>query len=428
MAEEEGNSFSTRDKFPNPTQLFGFKLESIDSIKGDCVFVLDTNVLLLPFTTKSKSLEAIKAVYEKLTEEDRIFIPTHVAREFLDNRSQKLADIAQTLATKASKSFDVVGISYPLLSELHSYREIEKHEKKIKEHIKGYQQSINETLAEVKSWTWNDPVSLIYQELFHAKILNDPELSYEKLTIELERRGKLKLPPGYKDKSKKENSAGDLMIWLQILSLGERKKQHLVFISGDEKPDWWQQSGGQKLYPRIELVEEYRLKSEGKSFHIVDLSEFLELFDAPNETIDDVKASEQDNRIRSSDYDKNELSYRTTKLINDIKSAISIYRRKYDYITLSDRTPARFDRENILNPLSIEQMTERITRFSEEITAEYRTKWMAEVIAVREKILTLLPENTVKNRLTLDSIYLLPGDIKTLNLIVRDIKFLQSML
>lgn len=66
----------------------------------------------------------------------------------------------------------------------------------------------------------------------------------------------------------------------------------LIFISADEKNDWWHQSNKEGLYPRFELVDEFRRETNGQSFHIFSLSKLLQIFNASSTVIDSVAATE----------------------------------------------------------------------------------------------------------------------------------------
>jgi DNA-binding response OmpR family regulator len=66
----------------------------------------------------------------------------------------------------------------------------------------------------------------------------------------------------------------------------------VFFVSGDEKPDWWHRSEGQTLYPRYELVDEFRRHSEGQSFHIIPFSQFLEIYGASQSIVQEVRREE----------------------------------------------------------------------------------------------------------------------------------------
>ncbi len=300
--------FSKRDIYPSPDKAFSFFLQSISDIKNDCLFVLDANVLLLPFTTDVKNLGAIKAVYKDLADKDKLFLPAQAVREYLDNRAKKLADINEALSKKSNQNFNYVG-THPLLGGLDKYQEVLEQETVLKTAIKDYQVKIRETLEAVQAWGWNDPVSKMYHEVLVDRVLKDDSLDLVAISADLKRRNELNIPPGYKDKSKQENAAGDLLIWNELLNLGEEKENHVIFVSGDEKADWWHQSGRNPLYPRFELVDEFRERTEGKSFHIISLSKLLTLFETDGDVVDSIKSSEEKNKLKavsSLNFSKNE--------------------------------------------------------------------------------------------------------------------------
>lgn len=292
------NEFSKKEIYPSPSKAFSFFLEPIDRIKEEALIVLDANVLLLPFTTDVKNVEAIKSLYEKLVESDQIYLPAQAIREYLDNRANKLANINEALQKKSNQSFNYVG-AHPLLSSLEQYQALIELEAPLKEAIKQYQNKIRETLSAVQAWGWNDPVSKMYHEVLSERVLSDEAISTEVVDADLKRRSRLNIPPGYKDKSKEQNQAGDLLIWHELLNLAESKDKHVIFVSGDEKADWWHQSGKNPLYPRFELVDEFREKTNGKSFHIVSLSKLLEIFETDREVVESIKSSESEQKVIS---------------------------------------------------------------------------------------------------------------------------------
>jgi hypothetical protein len=296
------NEFSKRNIYPSPAESFGFSLEPIESIKDNALIILDANVLLLPFTTNVKNVEAIRVVYEKLVKSDKIFLPAQAVREYLDNRAKKLTDINEALQKKSNQNFNYVG-AHPLLENLDEFKAVLALENELKNSIKDYQNKIRETLTAVQKWGWNDPVSKMYHDVLVGRVLNDEELNIEEISKDLENRNTLKIPPGYKDQNKEQNQAGDLLIWHEIIRVAKEKEQHVLFVSVDEKVDWWHQSGKAPLYPRFELVDEFREKTSGKSFHIVSLSKLLELFETDSEVVESIKTSEEEAKSESHEED-----------------------------------------------------------------------------------------------------------------------------
>jgi hypothetical protein len=109
-------------------------------------------------------------------------------------------------------------------------------------------------------------------DLFQGKIGKPPvnQAELDKIYLEGEQRYKISRPPGFGDKRKEEgednyytwnglafNTAyGDLILWKQILEQVKSKPlSHVIFITGDNKPDWWTKEKGKNI-GRRELVEE----------------------------------------------------------------------------------------------------------------------------------------------------------------------------
>lgn len=283
--------------YPETSQIFQFCHQPVDKLKDNCIFVIDTNALLIPYSTSKESIDRIKEVYAKLISESRFFIPGQVVREFAKNRPEKLKEVFQQLNRKQSAIQELPSIAnYPLLESIDEYKEAISIEKKAKSLLKKYRSKINSINEKIKGWNWNDPISLLYKEMFSKEgiireIEDSPERR-EKIKEDLEHRYTHGIPPGFKDASKPDQGVGDLLIWLSIIELGKEQKKDLIFVSGDEKTDWWHKSENQPLYPRYELIDEYRRVSSGKSFHILKLSEFLNLMGVSKKIIDEVRSEE----------------------------------------------------------------------------------------------------------------------------------------
>ena len=104
-------------------------------------------------------------------------------------------------------------------------------------------------------------------------------------------RYRFKRPPGYKDKDKGrdqtqayfinglrfEREYGDLLVWIQILDHAKQcQLQHLVFITDDQKEDWWLYIDENTIGPRPELIDEITSESGVKAFHMYPSERFLE--------------------------------------------------------------------------------------------------------------------------------------------------------
>ncbi|MEY8761264.1 PIN domain-containing protein [Chryseobacterium tongliaoense] len=288
----ENDIFIINKIYPNAKDIFTLSVEPILKIKDNCLFVLDTNALLLPYTITPSSIDEIKKVYTKIIEENRLFIPAQVAREFAKNRPEKIKDIFLQFNRKKSKVNELKIGKYPLLTGIQEYEDLVNYQKEIDDRLKEYSEKVNAIIDKIKAWTWNDPVSQIYHALFQKEIIIDHNLKEADIIKELKIRYLHKIPPGYKDGKKEDDGIGDLLIWFTILDLAEKENKDIVFVSGDEKTDWFHRSEGQSLYPRFELISEFRTKAPEKSFSIIKLSEFIELFGADQKVVEEVESEE----------------------------------------------------------------------------------------------------------------------------------------
>lgn len=335
--------------YPNAEDIFATELKSVEQVKNKCLFVLDTNALLLPYTTSSKSIDEIKKVYAKLIKEKRLFIPGQVAREFAKNRPEKIKELFQKLNRKKTEIKKLYQGQYPLLQGIKVYEDAIKQEKEIDELLKDYTKKIDKVVNQIKKWTWNDPVSVVYNKLFSKETIIDFKIDEQKIKTDLDKRYSHKIPPGFKDENKEDLGIGDLLIWYTILELSEKQKLDIIFVSGEEKTDWYYKSEGQALYPRFELLSEFRQKSDKKSFHIVKLSELLELFGADDQVIEEVKFEEKTTTQRLTFGHLSAEIQRIEKIAYDwvIKQFKDEYEIIYNHVGFPDFVLTKGDKDKV---------------------------------------------------------------------------------
>jgi uncharacterized protein YutE (UPF0331/DUF86 family)/rRNA-processing protein FCF1 len=288
----EFDIFIANSIFPEVAPLFSTYVKSLETIKSDAIVVLDTNALLVPYSIGKESVGQIRETYKKLVLASQLIIPGQVAREFANNRANKILELFQQLTRKQSSVPNLQKGKYPLLESLPEYTETIRLEKEIDSLLKEYRKAISSVLDHIRSWTWNDPVSCLYSELFTEEMIFDLPIDKDEVKKELRRRQIHQIPPGYKDASKDDSGIGDLLIWFTILEIGKSKAKDVIFVSGDQKTDWWHRVEGQALYPRYELIDEFRRESGGNSLHIVQFSRFLDLYGASESAVEEVREEE----------------------------------------------------------------------------------------------------------------------------------------
>lgn len=246
-------------------------------------------------TNSKTSLDEIEKILKKLVREDRLFIPGQTVREFAKNRPIKIQELYQQLSQKKSNLNKFQKGSYPLLEGIDSYDKLRKIEKELDDLVRDYKKKIDDIIELIREWNWDDPVSTMYNQVFRENSIVDLDLAdakKEEIIKELERRDFYKIPPGYKDSSKDDKGIGDYLIWETILKISNENKKDIIFVSGDQKADWRYGSENDKLFPRYELIDEFRRKTEGKTIHLIQLSTLLDLFDVNEEIINEIKTEE----------------------------------------------------------------------------------------------------------------------------------------
>lgn len=282
--------FHLSKKFPDAKSIFSVSIPSVKDFIDEALIVLDTNVLLIPYDVQPKSLDDIRNAYKRLIDENRLFIPAQVAREFAKNRGEKIKNLFHNISLK--QDTNIKKVDYRLLEPIAEYEELLKLEDELLSKIKDYRKVVSSVLDRIRSWRWNDPVSNLYRELFLPEIIIETSKSPEEIERDLNERLENKIPPGFKDSGKDDRGIGDIIIWNTILNLGEENKRSIIFVTGDEKTDWMLRSNNEGLYPNFELIDEFSRVSDGKIFHIIKFSELLDHLGAQKEVVAEVKNEE----------------------------------------------------------------------------------------------------------------------------------------
>lgn len=279
------------NRFPDAKSIFNSETREPRHIIDDCLVVVDTNVLLAPYSTGSKGISELKKVYTTLARENRLLVPAHVAKEFAKNRSDKIRNIHQRLQRRKSEKPSLVKSQGddPVVRELEGYNDLEESTEAVREAWNKYNQALESLIDQVRAWNWNDPVTKMYSNIFKDNIIVELNETEVEVKEEYSRRVKHKVPPGYKDSGKDDNREGDLIVWLTLLQVAASKGLSAVFVTDDSKSDWWVGSEGVVLCPRFELVNEFTRRVDGASFHILQIGEFLRLFGVEEDVVEDLE-------------------------------------------------------------------------------------------------------------------------------------------
>lgn len=246
-------------------------IKSKKELWESAIFVFDTNVLLNLYrystNTREELIEAISSF------QDRIWMPYHIATEFMKNRYKIIFDTVKSFELLEEEANNFVKTCMesirlkednPEILELKSYLNnwLEKH-------------SANNLLVKKPS---EDEILNKVLELYEGQVGEAlSEEKKEEIYKEGEKRYQTQVPPGYKDEGKSENSYGDLILWKEILKYSKENHKNIIFITQDRKEDWWNKCCGKTIGPRIELRKEFIIKTEQK-FNMYTMDSFIEIY------------------------------------------------------------------------------------------------------------------------------------------------------
>jgi hypothetical protein len=304
---EQIDHFALESCFPDSAAIFQNRYKSLDEIKSHCWVGLDTNVLLAPYRLDATKVEEIRPIYAALQKQKRLVVPGRVAREYARQRNIELANLVKALRDQSSRAGNPISKKIEFLRGDKDYDSILKFGDEIEQLGGQLQDAVGKLTSRLRDWATTDPVLTAYSEVFRDCIF---DLQYEDkfkavFAKELRFRFDHKIPPGYKDEKKPDGGSGDLIIWKTILLLGAKESgRDFLFVTGEEKNDWWIRTEG-SFQPRYELMDEYRRASNGGTLHITHFPGFLRLFEAAPSLVDATEQAE-----KTADSDSNAEIYR----------------------------------------------------------------------------------------------------------------------
>jgi hypothetical protein len=319
--------------FTNPRSVFTHCAPRLAALQADAVFVLDTNALLKPFHLGEGQAEDIAKVYRRLKNEARLFVPARSAQEFARHRPNMLKRMYEDLHNRLSHLPQVPSAEKtecPVLEERSVYKTLNAVTSDLRNVRQQYETALKNVMRELTDWSWDDPISRLYSELFTDDVIVSHSVPNDKVLEMLELRVSHKIPPGYKDAGKDDDGIGDLLIWLSIVELAKSKRRHVVFVCNEEKPDWIVRTQNTILGVRPELTYEFHEKT-GQFFTIVNYSDFLAVIGAQPSTVERALTVEVDDGL-------------TPHLISDrvLKSLHSLSLLIHSFLNAdSDRSPIR---------------------------------------------------------------------------------------
>ncbi|WP_187102917.1 PIN-like domain-containing protein [Fusobacterium polymorphum] len=247
--------------------------KSIIQQQGTAI-VLDTNVILDLARYSLYTSKNILEIFNKCT--DLIWIPNQVFKEYSKNKYHVFGNLRKRYSSFEKNLLSIIDDSEKKLKNVlnNSYKykyfgnkilsnDILKKIEEFRKIITSYKDTVGTEYDEITS---NSAEIIKNIEKFISDLETNKQIGKKisfneqlKIIKEGELRYKYKLPPGFKD-DKKEGieKFGDLFIWKEILRLPTNKSiNNIIFITNDEKDDWWNKDEHGYLEIRKELLDEF---------------------------------------------------------------------------------------------------------------------------------------------------------------------------
>lgn len=283
-------------------EYYGLSEKEFDKLWNEAIVVFDTNVLLSLYRLPLDARNEIIAVMKEFG--DRLWLPFQVGYEFHEHRlveANRPIDSLHCLMNRFDKFTEEIEKEFSRNPYIQNFKYIKdslqslrgRVEKKTKEWIEACPDMFrdDQVLSELTS-LYENKIGDSYNETRLKEIFEIGEQRYAN-----------NVPPGYKDKGKEDGNRhrfGDLIIWLQIIEKAKKSDCDIIFVTDDEKEDWWEIYKGNIIGPRHELIIEFRKSTDNHLIGFYTTERFLEYVkkkrgvSVKQKTIEGVKSSELD--------------------------------------------------------------------------------------------------------------------------------------
>jgi hypothetical protein len=275
--------------------------------KKNGLIIFDTNVYLNLYNFPTQTTKEIIDSLEKI--KNRIWLPSQVFIEF-EGRKKEVSnksfskyskiktDVEKFLDNTISSLYTTKGkcdkFKYPAFDEL--LNNAIENIKSSRSELNIINQEIANEKKLIQEFLGNDIINGFLQNLKENNQIGKKFSHTELINIYVEgdTRFKLGIPPGFRDKGKlntqsddylsKRKAYGDLIIWKEILMKAKEVNLDILYVTDDQKPDWWKHSiepdkntgreSKKLLGPHDELLEEFSDYSTSR-FNMLTFEDFF---------------------------------------------------------------------------------------------------------------------------------------------------------
>lgn len=258
---------------------------------GKAVFVFDTNVLLNLYRYSAKTRSSLLAAFESF--HDRVWIPYQVAYEYMNKRCKVIYETVQRYDQFKNEINNFTSKAVETLRLTSNDEEISD----LNRYLFKWLDSNKDRNLLVLSAEEDEILEKILA-IFDQRVgLPPTEEELRAIKEEGKNRYKNAIPPGYKDDKKKNesddnNAYGDLIIWKQIIKYAKDNQVGIIYVTHDQKEDWWNIVKGKTIGPRFELRKEFQDETQ-QEFHMYSMNSFIGTYNKMNKVPIDKSAVQE---------------------------------------------------------------------------------------------------------------------------------------
>ncbi len=277
----------------------------------NALVVIDTNIILNFYRYSSDTRNEIWKILDHMSE--RLWIPYQVGMEYFKNKENVIKSVEDSLEhieTVIEKQFSGFVDKLQQVDK----KDINCREKIIQE-INRAQEAIRELIKEEQKgqehFSKQDIVLDKMITFFDGKC-GEPanEETLQVIKKEAKRREENKIPPGFCDQNKDENF-GDYYIFYDMMEKAKHEQKDIIFVTNDEKPDWYRIRDGKKQGGRPELLDEF-YKTTNQLLYICNTKTFVKEY--------------------NQHYQGNDVSDKAIEEIGDISKREEVDEKSFSYL------------------------------------------------------------------------------------------------